>query len=122
MGPYRGGRRARAIALARRREPPSLLPWLALAVLLLAAVAAHAQTTRTGPTDGRTAPPPIVQPAPPAAPGGGEALSHGNGVITPPSRVDPAMPVARPNPNEFPTPNVQPPAPLGGGEQKVVPK
>jgi hypothetical protein len=102
----RGARnRYRAIALARRREPQNWLPWLAFALLLLAAVAAHAQQPDTG-----------------TAPRGSEsgALQRSNGVITPPASVDPGMPVARPNTDAFPTPNVRPPAPSGNA--KVVPK
>jgi hypothetical protein len=118
-------RRARAIAIARRRQPPSLLPWIMLALMLTAAVAAHAQgATSSAPSGGpnsQTTPPEIVKPGL-GGPGGVAAPEHGaNGVIAPPPSVDPGMPVARPDPGAFPTPMLQPPG-TPGGDPNVVPK
>jgi hypothetical protein len=56
-------RRARAIAIARRRQPPALLPWLMFALLLATAVAAHAQGAAID-----TFPTPTMRP--PGTPGG----------------------------------------------------
>jgi len=115
-------RRARAIAIARRRQPPSLLPWLIFALLLATAVAAHAQGQAT---DGRTAPPDIVQPGADSTgqPGtAGASPAHGaNGIVTPPASVDPAMPIAKPSLDGFPTPTARPPG-APGGDPTIVPK
>jgi hypothetical protein len=111
--------RIRAIAVARPRPIASWISWGALAAALLAAAAAQAQTTQGGATDGRTAPPSISQPndAPPGMPGGVAE----RGVITPPAAVDPAMPIARPNADAFPTPTIRPPG-TPGADAKVIPK
>jgi len=125
MNSRTGRNRARAIAIARRRDPPSWLPWLAFAVVLLAAAAAaHAQQSGTA-TDGRTSPPAVTQQAAPstdAAPGSTSAtLSHNDGVIKRPAAVDPGMAIARPGADAFPTPTVRPPG-TPGGDTKVIPK
>jgi hypothetical protein len=122
-------RRARAIAIARRRQPPSLLPWLVAALVLLAAAAAQAQVVGVqapaGGTDGKTTPPALSDssPAPMTTPGVAAATpQHGStGVIVPPSSVDPGMPIARPSPGAFPTPTVKPPGSPGGNPQ-IQPK
>jgi hypothetical protein len=115
-------RRARAIALERRRQPPSLLPWIMFALMLTAAVAAHAQgaPAPSGRPEAQTTPPEIVRP-------GGSGVSGSshydgtNGVIAPPASVDPGMPVAHPDPGAFSTPMVRPPG-TPGGDPKIVPK
>ena len=110
MNPRTGRNRARAIAIARRRDPQSWLPWLAFAVVLLvAAAAAHAQQPDA---------PAVTQQAAPstdAAPGStSSTLSHNDGVIKPPAAVDPGMTIARPGADAFPTPTVRPPGTPGG--------
>lgn len=116
--------RARARAIARRRDPKAWPPWLLLMVLTLAAAmfglaqfsgAARSQTqsaqTKEAPGHGD------VQTQPPAA----GVTKVTPGVLKPKTNPDPEMALPTPNPKEFPTPVIKPPG-TAGNQSPVVPR
>ena len=115
-------RRARAIALPRRRNQPPWLPWL---VLLAAGLGIAAfDTASAAPADEAQ---PGATPALPtqdngtAKPPGPVATSRSGGVLKPKGNPDPGITLPTPNPKQFPTPVIKPPGTRGGNPQ-VVPK
>lgn len=142
-------KRARALRIEHPgRAHIQLLPWLALAGLLLAIPVAFGQGSAgqgsmgqgtggigtTGPTSPLPSAPPSLsgsgapQQLVPTSPttgnrpdmNGGGTLQGSNGVIQPPAQVDPGMKRVSPPAQAFPTPIVPPPGTPGGNPNVIA--